>query len=37
MAADKGYQDEKCIVGMRALGVVPLVAELKRRKTGRIG
>lgn len=29
VAADKGYQDEKCIAGMRALGVVPLVAEFK--------
>ena len=32
VAADKGYQDEKCIVGMRALGVVPLVAEFKASK-----
>jgi transposase len=32
VAADKGYQDEKCIVGMRRLGVVPLVAEFKASK-----
>jgi len=32
VAADKGYQDEKCITGMRALGVVPLVAEFKASK-----
>ena len=32
VAADKGYQDEKCIAGMRALGVVPLVAEFKSSK-----
>jgi transposase len=32
VAADKGYQDEKCIRGMRALGVVPLVAEFKASK-----
>jgi transposase len=32
VAADKGYQDEKCILGMRALGVVPLVAEFKTSK-----
>jgi transposase len=32
VAADKGYQDEKCIVGMRRLGVVPLVAEFKPSK-----
>ena len=27
LAADKGYQDQTCIEGLRALGVVPLVAE----------
>jgi len=32
VAADKGYQDEKCITGMRALGVVPLVAEFRASK-----
>jgi transposase len=32
MAADKGYQDEKCIVGLRRLGVIPLVAEFKPSK-----
>jgi hypothetical protein len=32
VAADKGYQDEKCITGTRALGVVPLVAEFKASK-----
>jgi transposase len=32
VAADKGYQDEKCIAGMRRLGVVPLVAEFKASK-----
>jgi hypothetical protein len=32
VAADKGYQDEKCIAGMRLLGVVPLVAEFKASK-----
>jgi len=32
VAADKGYQDEKCIVGMRRLGVVPLVAEFRATK-----
>jgi Transposase DDE domain len=32
VAADKGYQDEKCIVGMRRLAVVPLVAEFKASK-----
>ena len=32
VAADKGYQDEKCIRGMRGLGVVPLVAEFKASK-----
>ena len=32
MAAEKGYQDEKCITGMRALGVVPLVAEFRASK-----
>lgn len=32
LAADKGYQDEKCIAGMRLLGVVPLVAEFKASK-----
>ena len=32
VAADKGYQDEKCITGMRALRVVPLVAEFKASK-----
>jgi len=32
VAADKGYQDEHCIGGMRALGVVPLVAEFKASK-----
>lgn len=32
VAADKGYQDEKCIVGMRRLGVIPLVAEFKSSK-----
>ncbi len=32
VAADKGYQDEKCIAGMRALGVVPLVAEFRPSK-----
>jgi transposase len=32
VAADKGYQDEKCIAGMRGLGVVPLVAEFKVSK-----
>jgi len=32
VAADKGYQDEKCITGMRALRVIPLVAEFKASK-----
>ena len=32
LAADKGYQDEKCIAGLRRLGVVPLVAEFKASK-----
>jgi hypothetical protein len=32
VAANKGYQDEKCITGVRALGVVPLVAEFKASK-----
>lgn len=32
VAADKGYQDEKCIVGMRRLAVVPLIAEFKASK-----
>ncbi|HEV2716402.1 MAG TPA: IS5 family transposase [Terriglobales bacterium] len=32
VAADKGYQDEKCILGMRGLGIVPLVAEFKPSK-----
>jgi len=32
VAADKGYQDEQCIRGMRGLGVVPLVAEFKASK-----
>ena len=32
VAADKGYQDEKCIAGMRTLNVVPLVAEFKASK-----
>ena len=32
VAADKGYQDEKCIAGIRAWGVVPLVAEFKASK-----
>ncbi len=32
VAADKGYQDEKCIAGMRGLAVVPLVAEFKASK-----
>lgn len=32
LAADKGYQDQKCIEGLQALGVVPLVAEYKPSK-----
>jgi len=32
VAADQGYQDEKCILGMRALRVIPLVAEFKASK-----
>lgn len=32
LAADKGYQEEKFIKGLRALGVVPLVAEYKESK-----
>jgi len=32
VAADKGYQDQHCIAGMRALGVVPLVAEFQASK-----
>ena len=32
VAADKGYQDQNCIVGMRRLAVVPLVAEFKASK-----
>ena len=32
LAADKGYQEEKFIQGLRALGVVPLVAEYKASK-----
>lgn len=30
VAADKAYQDERCIKGLRALGVVPLVAEYSK-------
>jgi transposase len=32
VGADKGYQDETCIEGLRALGVIPLVAEYKPSK-----
>jgi len=32
VAADKGDHDEKCITGMRALGVVPVVAEFRASK-----
>jgi transposase len=32
LAADKAYQEEKFIKGLRALGVIPLVAEYKESK-----
>lgn len=32
VAADKAYQEQSCIEGLRALGVVPLIAEYKSSK-----
>jgi transposase len=32
VAADKAYQEQSCIEGLRALGVVPLIAEYKSTK-----